>query len=50
MSAYFEPSELDAFMKLVTQKDLSLLMIESFDRPLPAGMPKLVIDADLCEF
>lgn len=50
MSAYFEPSELDAFMKLVSQKDLSLLMIESFDRSLPAGMPKLVIDADLCEF
>lgn len=50
LSAYFEPNEVDMFMKTVSEKDIAVLMIECFDRNLPIGMEKLVIDSDLCEF
>lgn len=50
MASFFEGDELDLFLKTVSGKDFALLMIESFDRQLPVDVPKLVIDADLCEF
>lgn len=49
MASFFDSDELDLFLKTISGRDFALLMIESFDRPLPSDLPKLIIDADLCE-
>lgn len=49
MASYFSEEEMELFVKSVEQKQLYVLMLDSFETEKPGGVDRLIIDNDFCE-